>query len=260
MTPPINSVSPEEIAKAMDCDKWDADTWAVVNTVTENDDHMSTEQAIALGLILAARRAANTPVSRIVTEDDGVSEKHSWSTSPALPSQVVGDEPEERTLEAHCRGLMSKIYNRGHSGLEPDCPLCQAYIAADRLLSFATDAPLSEEVRIWDANQSCLTSPAAEPVAWVTSDILAAMKRGERAVPGWKRSDDFCIPLYAGYPAPSASREVTITDEMVERAMRAFYHDSAVLRPTNDDDKDDLRRWTNDMRAALLAALPERQG
>jgi hypothetical protein len=53
--------------------------------------------------------------------------------------------------------------------------------------------------------------PAAkgEPVAWVTADILAAMKRGERVVPGWKYSADFCIPLYAHLPAskPAQGKE-----------------------------------------------------
>lgn len=56
------------------------------------------------------------------------------------------------------------------------------------------------------------------------------------------------------HPAPAT----VVSDAMVERALRAFYHDAdGVLRPTSDDDKDDLRRWTSDMRAALVAALTE---
>jgi hypothetical protein len=65
---------------------------------------------------------------------------------------TIGGEPvaEEQLLASACRTLMTKIYNRGHSGLDLDCRLCQAYIAADRLLSFETGAPLSEEVVSWD--------------------------------------------------------------------------------------------------------------
>jgi hypothetical protein len=44
-----------------------------------------------------------------------------------------------------------------------------------------------------------------EIVGWVTVDILASMKRGERAVPGWKRSLDFCIPLYVPRQAERAA-------------------------------------------------------
>jgi hypothetical protein len=68
-------------------------------------------------------------------------------------------------------------------------------------------------------------SPASgqEPVAWVTADILAAMKRGERVVPGWKYSADFCIPLYAHPPADKpAGEEVTVTDEMVGRLIEVI--------------------------------------
>lgn len=50
---------------------------------------------------------------------------------------------------------------------------------------------------------SALETEAVEPVAWVTPDILAAMKRGERVVPGWKQSADFCISLYAHPPHSS---------------------------------------------------------
>lgn len=53
-----------------------------------------------------------------------------------------------------------------------------------------------------------------EAVAWVTADILAAMKRGERVVPGWKRSDDFCIPLYT-HP-----KEAEVTDSDLLAAMK----------------------------------------
>lgn len=60
-------------------------------------------------------------------------------------------------------------------------------------------------------------------------------------------------PLYLSPTEPKAG---VVSDAMVERAMRAFYHDmDQVLRPTDEDDKDDLRRWTADMRAALTAAL-----
>jgi hypothetical protein len=62
-----------------------------------------------------------------------------------------------------------------------------------------------------------------EPVAWVTADILAAMKRGERALPGWKQSDDFCIPLYAGTrPSNPVSAEVTGPNEMLVSALKGL--------------------------------------
>ncbi len=88
-----------------------------------------------ISLALAARRAANTPVARIVTEDDGVSEKHSWSASPALPSQVVeGFDATKRT---------------------------------DQIAMAIATLDGEQWVRLSDhkaAIQSCLTSPAAEPV------------------------------------------------------------------------------------------------
>jgi len=59
------------------------------------------------------------------------------------------------------------------------------------------------EKRMFDSIAATLSrrSTDGEAVAWVTADILAAMKRGDRAVSGWKQSADFCIPLYT-HPAP----------------------------------------------------------
>ena len=97
-----------------------------------------------------------------------------------------------------------------------------------------------------------------EVVAWVTADILAAMKRGERVVPGWKRSDDFCIPLYT-HPKEA---EVTVTEEMVEIACKTtdpllFSGDAQTehmaASPYKVDHVKDLVRTK--MRAALVAAL-----
>jgi hypothetical protein len=51
----------ELISDAMDCTKWDAETWRVVNTVTDHDDHMSTEQALALGNLIS-RQSHSTGV------------------------------------------------------------------------------------------------------------------------------------------------------------------------------------------------------
>jgi hypothetical protein len=51
-------------------------------------------------------------------------------------------------------------------------------------------------------------SLGVEPVGWVTAEILAAMKRGDPAMPGWKQSGDFRIPLYAS-PLPT----VEVTEE-----------------------------------------------
>lgn len=85
---------------------------------------------------------------------------------------------------------------------------------------FTNHAALADRlVAIVDRNRAALAAlPHAEPVGWVTPDILASMKRGKHVVPGWKQSADFSIPLYAGAsPTPAVSREVT--EEMVERAM-----------------------------------------
>jgi hypothetical protein len=54
---------------------------------------------------------------------------------------------------------------------------------------------------------------AGQPVAWVTPEILAAMKRGDRAVPGWKQSADFNIPLYAGSPSVPADKGEPVRPE-----------------------------------------------
>ena len=94
---------------------------------------------------------------------------------------------------------------------------------------------------------SSLHPTDGEPVAWVTADILAAMKRGERAVPGWKQSDDFCIPLYAGTrPSNPVSAEVTEAEkrikELSDLLIRAQYNVSEVYQ-----------NWHSDARAALAA-------
>lgn len=79
------------------------------------------------------------------------------SSASTVPAAKEGAKPdagwvEWAVLERQLRALMTMIYNRGHSGLDHNCPLCQAYIAADRMLSFETGAALSEEVQAWDRN------------------------------------------------------------------------------------------------------------
>jgi len=51
-------------------------------------------------------------------------------------------------------------------------------------------------------------------------------------------------------------KPLEITEEMVERAMNAFYHDAPkVLRPITDDELDTYTGFFEDMRATLTAAL-----
>lgn len=64
--------------------------------------------------------------------------------------------------------------------------------------------------------------PIGEPVAWVTADILAALKRGESAVPGWKRSADFCIPLYAALVPARVEAVDHIAGKMVPEIIDAL--------------------------------------
>lgn len=105
-----------------------------------------------------AGRSTDTPKDDAQRVRFAISERLASLAVDALtpPAVTAGEaEPvsdaEETLLEDACQRLMTKIYNRGHSGLDKDCPLCQAYIATDRLLSFETETPLSEEVRSWDA-------------------------------------------------------------------------------------------------------------
>jgi hypothetical protein len=79
MIPPINSVSVDELAQE-------------IRRIDGNNEKGAGDLAEGIMAFLAARRAANTPVSRIVTEDDGVSEKHSWSVSPVQEEKPVASE------------------------------------------------------------------------------------------------------------------------------------------------------------------------
>lgn len=76
----------------------------------------------------------------------------------------------------------------------------------------------AEGLSIRTPPQAPVTGAEGEPVAWVSEDILAAMKRGDRAVPGWKRTDVFCIPLYASPPpaSPSAPQGVEVRIKPLE--------------------------------------------
>jgi hypothetical protein len=96
---PINSVSDERLARII---KECADIEGVqVGGWRFKSDFVSFSDMGSIATELAARRAANTPDGgRIVTDDDGVSEKHSWSASPAQPSQVVDDKTIERAAKA----------------------------------------------------------------------------------------------------------------------------------------------------------------
>lgn len=116
------------------------------------------------------------------------------------------------------------------------------------------------------AMRSCLTSPAAEPfgTAWQTNfssgkwhfDVKVAFAASdiERGIV------HNITPLYT-HPAPSASRGVTVTDEMVERAARAA-HWVNYEDPQQADHE--WHHWSGSAdyarkiaRAALLAALLE---
>lgn len=110
---------------------------------------------------LYAHPAPSEPVSDGLVRFDGVTMTPAAAANrfSELEHRLTGGDPEERTLEHTCRSLMTKIANRGHSGLDVGCLLCQAYIAADRLLSFETGAPLSDEVTSWDRRRDSLPQP-----------------------------------------------------------------------------------------------------
>lgn len=172
MTPPINSVSDEVLAELL---AYEGDLYL---------SHAAQPHLRRLLTELLSRRAANSAggVEGLQRYFDDPSK---WpGEKPALPSQTVGDELFAMLQSAYLRGAAWTQDNGFNEGYLSKA----AYDYADK-----TTSSLAVE---------------AEPVAWVTADILAAMKRGERAVPGWKRSDDFCIPLYT-HPSSPVSAEVT---------------------------------------------------
>jgi hypothetical protein len=82
-----------------------------------------------------------------------------FDASPREGHVEVPVESEMRTLAEHCAGLMNKLSDRGHTGLMQECPLCQAYIGAARLLAHETDTPMPDEVVIWDRRLEAAALP-----------------------------------------------------------------------------------------------------
>lgn len=105
------------------------------------------------------------------------------------------------------------------------------------------------EVAVAEALRAASITPPApetsEPVAWVTKDILAAMKRGERAVPGWKPSADFCIPLYAATPpAPERSKEGLGVKALNWGEHNGYHADSVIGTYHVRHDGDEPEEWS----------------
>jgi hypothetical protein len=118
------------------------------------------------------------------------------SPSPASGQIVAWIAEAENGLPPHKRGTTA----------DPETAKYWAKTTAVRPLTYADTAPASGQV----------------PVAWVTADILAAMKRGERVVPGWKYSADFCIPLYAHPPASKPAQGEGVTPERIMAGAKAL--------------------------------------
>jgi len=113
----VVEISGETISQAMDCDKWPEWLCVIVNSVTDNDDQMSTEQAVALGVLLSRRSEPSEPVTvtfarnleaaQTATEPEFVEAisknraKLYLSPSPTQKEEVtVTDEMVEAALEA----------------------------------------------------------------------------------------------------------------------------------------------------------------
>jgi len=207
------------------------------------------------------------------------------SASPALPSQVVGVDAE---VEMTWRDLALQF--DGHridalSQLKYAVRCIEEYATVRDILreplqslkAFLAAPPLSGEKVLAARIQSCLTSPAAEPVggnqpetpvtkdfqgkyanegnqpeAWLLHRIvqgelteisvsLFAISDGDRSL-GWLDT-----PLYASPPRG----EVTVTDEAVFAAMKRADELDVMM--------DDIEA-REILTAALLAALPEREG
>ena len=178
--------------------------------------------------------------------------------SPALPSQAVGAALTAYELQVLLGTSISGCNMEADRTF--DLPAAWARLKAlgliDRAdgLAIATDKGLA---RI----QSCLTSPAAEPDYWAVwsatgthigtwpdkADAEKALQDYEWPTPKLKGS----IKALYTHPAPSASREVTVTNEMVEMAADALERQFVAGGPDVS--------WDKAARAALLAALPERE-
>jgi len=115
------------------------------------------------------------------------------------------------------------------------------------ILRFALEARLSGEALV-----SPPKAGAGEPVGWVTAEILAAMKRGERVVPGWKYSADFCIPLYANHEARGDG--VRVTDEVVDREWDRLCEKDDRSSPVEYPDMALITR--DELAEAMRTALP----
>jgi hypothetical protein len=298
MTPPINSVSDERLVTALadlvdaflerhGCFPLDNPKWK--SAMTEAYDLIGQPNTPDRIAKLAARRAANSPVARIVTEDDGVSEKHSWSASPALPSQVgVSIKPLEwgeadedasgyRNFDAKSAlGTYSVYRIKVNASWTVECGSRRIGVyPGEAEAKTAAQADFNARIR------SCLTSPAAEPVEnderrryheqigkllkLVSQDRLNEVQRAEfdeiDEDHSWDGLSCSCgggwlVGHRAGCPE-DASREVTD----IANRIRQINHDLLAVQtdprfPSSDRVKASILQQVD----ALLAALPEREG
>jgi hypothetical protein len=135
------------------------------------------------------------------------------------------DTPDGRAQEVRS-AISSRLHaltrrsSAGVEGLSDKATALESSLALDGAgISRYLRDDIEETIRAM--REAALPSHAGEDdwaVAWVTADILAAMKRGERAVPGCKYSADFCIPLYAGRPSPSVPPQGETSRDIFECA------------------------------------------
>jgi hypothetical protein len=289
MTPPINSVSPERLEEMLAAIPRYAD-----GTVRSSGwvGRVPAPELEAILAELAARRAANTPVDGVENlrrrcaasgfhDHDGCTcsddELRSRYASPALPSQVVGvkelvwekSNVAERWTATHAFGLFEIThYNEGY--------VWQRGICSERFPSLET-AQSAVQADFNARIRSCLTSPAAEVVAWLPDNLLSHRKSWLKALERlielepessepdmdekgyWRHERQAMLDMYADldtHPAPSASREVT--EEQIDTALNVFT--GTFIEALGSGKLHDVAVRSS-WRAALTAALtlPERE-
>jgi hypothetical protein len=186
--------------------------------------------------------------------------------SPALPSQVEGVKeltwPHDKTAMTPFGLYEVSITNNGSF---------DAHFSGMRLGNFP-DRSSAQKACQADFNapiQSCLTSPAAEPVAYQQRERRVAPDGSVTVWSEWHWTPqaaylEFCRdggdrskfqyevrPLYT-HPAPSASREVTVTDADVQPGIAWLNGSVGSAEPCR-------LKQAADKILALLAALPERE-
>lgn len=264
MTPPINSVSDERLDEILRDDLHDR----VMSPRAKSD--------IADALTeLAARRAANTPV-------DGVDALEVAGWTDKLLTALAAKDPWDYADQTQARGLLMSFKGILAAALSASpalpsqmadwrCEKCggRSFARCDERKPDGTFAH-GQHVRCVNCKDvslyPCLTSPAAEPFGWWVSDNASeaymTFERDEHTRRTRMRMRHGDWTEIALYTHPSASREVT--DEMVERGCRADIDGGKAYHWLVGEDLEvtDMHRMVvrSIISAALLAALPEREG